>query len=262
MSLPVTSAQIARDVSSLGVRRGEVLLAHTSLSAVSDALVVGGAVAVIEALFEAIGEEGTLVMPAFSADYSDPATWSNPPVPEPWWPVVRAAMPAWQADRARTFGIGVVAETFRAMRGVRRSEHPQSSFCAWGRQRDAIVAAHPLDDPLGPAGPLGRLRALEAKVVLIGCGFGSCTAFHLGEHETERAARRVSSAAPVLRDGARVWVRWSEPAYDASRFTALGADFVRTEPCTTGRVGMAASHAFALSDAARFAARWLDARAG
>lgn len=258
MSLPITSADIARDLSRLGVSAGDALLAHTSLSSISDAMVVGGAVAVIDALCDAVTPRGTVVMPAFSADYSDPAAWTNPPVPEAWWPVVRAGMPAWRADRARTFGIGVVAETFRAMREVVRSEHPQSSFCALGARAAEVTAPHALDDPLGPLGPLGRLRALGAKVVLIGCGFGSCTAFHLAEHETARPIARVSSAAPVLRDGARVWVRWSQPAYDASRFASIGAAFASEPACRAGRVGAALARVFEISEGVAFATRWLD----
>lgn len=247
----------------LGVRRGDVLLVHTSLSAISGpkSMVAGGAVGVIEALFELLGRTGTLVMPAFSADYSDPAAWGNPPVPEAWWPVLRESMPAWQPDRARTLRIGVVAETFRSVEGVRRSEHPQSSFASWGARAAEITAPHPLEDPLGPEGPLGRLEALGAKVVLMGCGFRSCTAFHLAEHRTRRPPPRVTSAAPVLRDGARTWVRWSEPAYDASRFASIGEHVARSRGCRAGLVGEARTYVFPLKSGVELATRWLD-RAG
>lgn len=251
--LPVTPARIARDVGALGVRPGDVVLVHTSLSAISGphSMVAGGPVGVLEGLFEALTDAGTLVVPAFSADYSDPASWTNPPVSPTWWPVLRESMPAWRADRAPTFRIGLVAETFRRVDGVRRSEHPQLSFCAWGKHAEAIVAPHGLDDPLGVDGPLGRLRAMDATVLLVGCGFGSCTAFHLAEHETD--VPRVTSAAPVLRDGQRVWARWSQPDYDASRFAAIGQGFARTAACTRGLVGAATTYRFRLADGVAFA---------
>jgi aminoglycoside 3-N-acetyltransferase len=43
---------------------------------------------------DVVTPEGTLVMPAFTGDNSDPADWSHPPVPEAWWPVIRAQTPA------------------------------------------------------------------------------------------------------------------------------------------------------------------------
>ncbi len=258
--LPITPARIARDARAIGVEAGDVLLVHTSLSAIGGkSMVAGGAVGVIEGLLEAVGARGTLVMPAFSADYSDPASWTNLPVPAAWWPSLREGMPAWRADRARTFRIGEVAETFRAFDGVLRSEHPQCSFCALGPAAEALLAAVPLDDPLGPDGPLGRLRDRGAKVLLAGCGFRACTAFHLAEHECARPPARVSAAAPVLRDGERVWARWSEPAYDASRFATIGAVFARVRgACRAGRVGAAEASLFPLADGVAFATAWLD----
>jgi aminoglycoside 3-N-acetyltransferase len=261
MPAPITAARIASDLSALGVALGDVILAHSALSRISGprSMVVGGPVAVIEGLLSALGPAGTLVMPAFSADYSDPGAWTNPAVPPAWWPTIRDHMPAWRADRARTFKIGVVAETFRSWRGVRRSEHPQSSFCALGPRAAALTEHHALDDPLGPAGPLGRLREAGAKVVLLGCGFGACTAFHLAEHETRSPPPRVTSAAPVVEDGRRAWVRWSEPRYDASAFAAIGEGFAATEACRTGRVGAARAHLFRLADGVAHATARMNA---
>jgi aminoglycoside 3-N-acetyltransferase len=261
-SLPVTSSAIAAGARGLGVERGDLLLAHVSLSSIAaeGSMVVGGPVGVIEGLLEAIGDEGTLVMPAFSADYSDPGSWESPPAPDAWLPVIREAMPAWRADRAPTFRIGVVAETFRGFREARRSDHPQSSFTARGPLAPSIVDDVGLDDPLGPDGCLGRLRARGAKVLLIGCGFGSCTAFHLAEHERTRPPARVTSAAPVIRGGTRAWVRWSEPRYDASSFAIAGQAFIAHGGCRSGAIGEAESHLFELADAVRYATGWMDRR--
>lgn len=255
MSAPITSARLARELERFDL--GEVVLVHTSLSAIAGrgGLVVGGEIAVIDALARM---ERTVVMPAFSADYSDPAAWTNAPVPAAWWAEIREAMPGWRADRARTFRLGAVAEAFRTTPGVERSEHPQSSFSALGPRARHVVAPHPLDDPLGPRGPLGRLRALDARVLLIGCGFGACTAFHLAEHETDHPPPRVTSSAPMEQGGARVWVRWSEPAYDASRFSHIGASFVGSGAVETSRIGMASAHTFRLADGVAFATRWMN----
>ena len=79
---PVTPAELADDLRALGLRSGDVVLAHASLSALG--WVCGGPVGVLDALAAVLGDDGTLVMPAHSSGLGDPAPWENPPVPESW----------------------------------------------------------------------------------------------------------------------------------------------------------------------------------
>ncbi len=104
-SAPVTVESLRQDLLALGVEPGMVLLVHSSLSALG--WVCGGPVAVVMALQQALGEEGTLVMPTHSAALSDPAAWVNPPVPQDWWQTIRDTMPAYDVAYSPTPGHGV-----------------------------------------------------------------------------------------------------------------------------------------------------------
>ena len=107
-------------------------------------------------------------MPSHSAGLSEPSHWVNPPVPASWWPVIRSSMPAFDRARTPTCAMGQIAELFRTLPNVIRSEHPTLSMAALGPAATEITREHPLDDPLGPDSPLGRLYELNAKVLLVG----------------------------------------------------------------------------------------------
>ncbi|MFN8456819.1 MAG: AAC(3) family N-acetyltransferase [Anaerolineae bacterium] len=150
---PITVDLLAQHLTRLGVQPGMTLLVHSSLSALG--WVCGGPVAVILALEQVLGPQGTLVMPTFTGDLSDPAEWRNPPVPPAWHEIIRQTMPAYDPHLTPTRWMGAVAECFRKQPGVQRSTHPQSSFAARGPQAKFIITPHPLTCGLGvtAAGP-------------------------------------------------------------------------------------------------------------
>ena len=64
--------------------------------------------------------------------------------------------------RRRCIGVGVVADTFWRLPGVRRSDSPHA-FAAAGPRAAEITAPHPIDVPHGPDSPVGRVvRARRA----------------------------------------------------------------------------------------------------
>jgi aminoglycoside 3-N-acetyltransferase len=202
-----------------------VLVVHSSLKSLG--WVNGGPVAVILALEQVLGPEGTLVMPAHSGDLSDPANWVAPPVPESWWETIRATMPAYDPALTPTYYMGAISETFRKQEGVLRSDHPTASFAAWGKRARQIVEDHELVPFFGERSPLARVHGLDGWVLLLGVGHGNNTSLHIAEGRARILHRMVHSGSPMLVDGVRQWVAYDDIDWDDSDFVPLGADFAR-----------------------------------
>ena len=245
----VTRDTVAAQLRELGVRPGETLLAHTSLSSLG--WVCGGAVSLVQGLLDAVGPDGTLVVPTQTGDLSDPAHWGNPPVPREWWDTIRTSMPSYDPLVTPSRGVGVVPETVRTWPGAERSAHPQTSFAALGPRAAEILDGHATDCRLGERSPLARLEGLHARVLLLGAGYDACTSFHLAEY------RVPSPLVQVGRPGPDGWETVTEVSIASDRFDELGHDFERDRPVVRGKVGAADARLFLVADAVAYAERWL-----
>ncbi|MWC27648.1 aminoglycoside N(3)-acetyltransferase [Paenibacillus sp. MMS18-CY102] len=252
---PVTINKMVQDLNLLGVREGDTILVHSSISKLG--WVCGGPQAAVEGLLQAIGESGTLVMPAHSSDWSDPAEWGNPPVPHAWIDIIYNEWPPFDPAVTPTREMGRIAEAFRTYPGTMRSEHPQTSFCAKGQQAGNIVRNHPLTPQLGVHSPLGKLYDLNAKVLLLGVGYDKCTSFHLAETVLTGMPMKQMGTA-MLEGGSRVWKWFTDFAYDAEDFITLGEHFEQKANVQRGNVGNAECRLFEIKEAVDFASQWLQ----
>lgn len=211
----VTKYDIKRGLEQLGLRNGDVVIVHSSLS--SFGFVEGGAETVISALLETVGKEGTVVMPTYSANRRKVrrtgkekqlgVTWKYDVLPyDP------KQTPCWT---------GIIAETFRKANDAIRSLNPTHSIAAMGPKAKEII------DARGGSADEGFKKVLELDgyVLLIGVGLGVCSAMHLAEERVqlpEHISRKLQPPLELLEKYGRNmgWPKWDigfEPYPDFAR---------------------------------------------
>ncbi len=205
--------QVVTQLRALGVRRGGVLLVHTSFRAVRP--VEGGPLGLIRALRAALGEEGTLVMPTMT----DGETVFDP-----------ASTP--------TCDMGITAELFWRQPGVRRSTHPGGSFAAEGPLAERICAPQPLAPPHGPESPVGHVHDLGGQVLLLGVGHSENTTLHLAE-AIAGVPYSVEHPCVVEEGGVARTVMIPETDHCCRRFSLMDAPLRARSLQHEGRVGHA-----------------------
>lgn len=253
---PVTLNRIVDDLHRLGVSNGDTLIVHSSLSALG--YVVGGAQTVVEALLKSIGPAGNLTMPGHSGALSEPSYWKNPPVPQDWWPIERAAMPAFDLNLTPLREMGAIPETFQRLPGVKRSNHPRFSHLASGPLASIITNSHSLDDGFGEQSPLARLYECDARVLLLGVPHANNTSLHLAEYRaTWPSKARTTQGSPVLVDGQREWVTYEELETSADDFDAIGNELAANQLQISGFVGLATAHLMSQRVVVDFAVDWI-----
>lgn len=252
-----TVDSLANDLKNAGLGAGDRMLIHSSLQSLG--WVCGGAQAVVQALMNVITADGLIVMPAQSTQNTEPSEWRNPPVPQEWWQEIRECMPAYDPRLTPTAHMGAVAECFRNASGVYRSPHPALSFAAWGREAEDLVRSHPLAYPLGVDSPLSVLYRTDARVLMLGTGYDTCTAMHLAEYLTEWPSRRIiKNASAVMTDGKRKWVEYEDYNTDSTDFEQIGLDYLAENGMfIKNRVGAAEAVIIPVKNIVDYTAGWI-----
>lgn len=252
----VVKQDILEALEKVGVCRGQVLMAHTSLSSLG--YVCGGAQVVIEALLEAVGSEGTVMMPAQSWKNLDPSTGVHWEAPESCWPLIRENWPAYDKDITPTNTMGAVAEMFRKWPGVLRSSHPARSVAAWGKEAAYLTADHDLSNIFGDGSPVGKLYELDGLVLLMGVGYDKNTSLHLADVRAAYPGKRsrVEHSA-VMENGRRVWKGYETLFVDGADFPAIGAAFEKEHAVRKAALGNGTLRLMKQRELVDFAVKWI-----
>jgi aminoglycoside 3-N-acetyltransferase len=194
--------RLIRDLRSLGVAPGDVVMVHASVTAVGE--LAGGPDQIHLALEEALTGRGTLLMYAGCPSYVDEVGRGNlSPDQEA---EVLDKLPAFDAATARASrDHGILVEFLRTWPGSRVNSHV-TRFVAWGAEADYLFSSQPWDYAFGHGSALDRFAALDGKILLLGCDHDTVTFLHFVEHIADIPDRRVARfKVPVLENGTRVW---------------------------------------------------------
>jgi|SRR5579871_808406 len=175
-----TEARLSEDLRELGLPAGADVLVHASLRAIGP--IEGGAETLVRAFRQALGPEGTLLIPTFTGALRDPAERPDPPETAGSLERARAAVPIFDPDKTPADpGMGVFAETVRRQPDAQRSDHPTLSFAAIGARATLFTRNTPFHYPLGSESPLAHLHRQNGWVLLIGVDQEINTSLHLAE---------------------------------------------------------------------------------
>lgn len=253
----IVPADIRRAFQEVGLKKGQAVMAHTSLSRLG--YVCGGAQAVIEALLDGVGDEGTVMMPTQSWKNLDPFSGVYGQEPKEWWPIIRENIPAYDKRITPTNTMGAVAEMFRQWPGVLRSDHPARSVAAWGKSARYLTENHGLSDIFGDSSPIGRLYELDGYVLLIGVGYDKNTSLHLADVRAEYPGKHtVREGSAVQAGGQRVWKTYETLAVDGEDFPAIGETFERTGQVRHAALGNGVLSMMRQRTLVDFAVKWIE----
>lgn len=254
---PITKNEILEALRKLDVHQGQTMMVHTSLGAIG--YVCGGAQAVIEALTEAVGSEGTIIMPTQSWKNLDPEDGVHWTVEEEYWQIIRDNWPAYDKKITPTNTMGAVAEMFRSWTGAIRSDHPARSVAAWGKHAEYIIADHDLSNIFGEGSPIGKLYELDGDVLLLGVGYDKNTSLHLADVRAEYPGKHnCIEHSAIMEDGKRVWKEYETLYVDGEDFIQIGEAFERYHDVKKTTLGNAELRLMKQRELVDFAVGWME----
>ncbi len=156
---PLRLPDLVRDLAALGLRRGDLLMVHSSLRSIG--LVESGPETVVDALLQALGPEGTLVVPTFTYPTAGQSTFVF--------------------DPARTPSqMGAISEAARRRPQAHRSIHLAHSIAAIGPLAQTIATSGGAS-AWDSDSPMRQVFDRNGRYLLLGVPYQNLTVMHLCE---------------------------------------------------------------------------------
>ena len=167
----ITRQMLVEDLKRLGVRDGDCVMLHSSLSSLGH--VEGGAEAVVEAFLDAMGPQGTLLTPAFTE-----GAWTE-----------HLAMPDCRECCPRDFcpstwpsHEGAIPNAALRREGRLRGCHPTHSWVASGARAEEVLRDQQHSPTCcGRGTPFEKVVELDGCIVILGVGVNTITLWHYYE---------------------------------------------------------------------------------
>ncbi len=162
-NLKISKQRIITDLQKIGLTVGDSVLVHSSLSKIG--FVEGGAKTVVDALFDVVGENGTLLFPTFPAKGKNKTHLQE----HPFFDILNTPSQ-----------MGSITEYFRKLDNVFRSFHPTDAVCAKGPLAEYYTNSHfGQITPYNENSPFRKLCFKKGKILMLGTTLnGACTNLH------------------------------------------------------------------------------------
>lgn len=233
---------LAQQFKHLGVHSCPLLMVHASMRKTGP--IEGGANVLIEAILDAIGSQGTMLMP-LGATEKQPFNALTTPAHE---------------------DMGILAEVFRQHPKVQVNDHAASRFGAIGPQSTALLEPMPLHNYHGHGSVLSRFTEMGGSVLRLGADIDTVTVTHWAEYLAKLPYKRLVRRRYMRADIGEQWIESLDDcegiAYWAGGddyFSQILIDFLDKGKAQVGPIGNCTAELFAAQSFVDFAVEWMEA---
>lgn len=163
----------------LGVREGDTICVHSQLYSLGMPGMPRNEYLnmILKVLKEAVGEKGTIIMPAFSYSFCEKQVFD--------------------VQKSKST-VGILTEFFRNSEGVLRTVHPIFSFSVWGMRKEEFMDIS--NDAFSMESVYGKMIQNNDKIILLGADKGY-TIYYLAEESIGVSHRYFKNFSGIVRNG-------------------------------------------------------------